>query len=68
MNFNGINASLRLAKLHFSPIALILCSWGYSHLFSDREEFDYESLYVFDYLKNKAIMRVQHGLTKSLVY
>lgn len=66
-NFNGVDASLRLSDYPlFDVIRMDYLDLGYSHIFTDNEDFDYESLYVFDYLSNKASLRAQHSVIKNL--
>ena len=39
---------------------------GYSFSITDDEDPEYESLYVFDFLRHKAVIRSQHSLLKGL--
>ncbi len=61
VNFSGLDATFRLLKNDL--MALINMDYlelGYSFLTTDTENFDYQSLYVFDYLKNKFVLNAQH--------
>ncbi len=67
VNFNGVDASLRLTDNQFmQALNMDFVEVGYSFLMTDEEEFDYESLYVFDFLQNKLTLRAQHTLFKKL--
>ncbi len=67
VNFNGLDASLRLApNAAMKAVNMDFIEMGYSFLMTDEEEFDYESLYVFDYLQNKFTLRAQHTFIKKL--
>lgn len=69
VNFNGADFSFRWMKASFLDLfKMDFVELGYSHLFTDKEQFDYESLYVFDYLKNKATLRIQHSILKNLKF
>ena len=66
INFNGTEASYRFMQTSWmSSIGLDFIELGYSYLFTDEESFDYESLYVFDYLQHKANLRAQHTFLKN---
>lgn len=60
INFNGLDLSYSLKPgkwlqaLKFNQIKL-----GYSHLFTDEGQVDYQSFYAFDYLRHKINLRAQ---------
>src|SRR5690606_36863938 len=67
VNFTGADFSFRRMEASFRDLLRMdFVEFGYSYLFTDKEEFDYESLYVFDYLENKATLRRQHSICKNL--
>lgn len=67
VNFNGLDATLRLNTGGLmKKLKLDFLELGYSFLATDEEDFEYESLYVFDYLQNKIVLRAQHTFFKNL--
>lgn len=67
VNFNGLDFNLKLSGMKgFDRLALQSINLGYSHIFSDTDELPYESLYVFDYLKNKLTLEVSHEIIADL--
>lgn len=68
VNFTGLNTNLKYSSEGFweSTLKIDFVEVGYSYIQADEEDFDFESLYVFDYLRNKANLRVQHTFFKKL--
>lgn len=67
VNFSGVDATLRFNEGgFFKALKMDFLEVGYSYLIADHIPVDYESLYVFDYLKNKSTLRAQHTFIKNL--
>ncbi len=67
INAYGVDADLRLDPRHlWDRIPVTSVSMGYSYLHMDKEASGFESKYVLDYLKHKAVLGVGHRLVWAL--
>ncbi|MEQ9263236.1 MAG: TonB-dependent receptor [Owenweeksia sp.] len=67
VNFSGADMTYRLTGLELQKqVKMDFLELGYSFITTDNEDPAYESLYAFDYLTHKAVLRSQHSLLKGL--
>ena len=67
VNFNGVDMNYRIKGTGFQKrLSMDFLEVGYSFSITDDEDPEYESLYVFDFLRHKAVIRSQHSLLKGL--
>lgn len=69
VDFFGAELSLNLFDFNFmKSLAISNISLGYSYLTTDDENVDYQSVYVYDYMKHKAVLRVNHQFIENLSF
>ena len=69
VNFNGAEVQAKLSGLSLMERwRMSYLRLGYSYIRADRENFDYQSLYVFDYLQHKATVQAAHRILEKLTF